>query len=206
MKAVRDMVYRVGEEVPEEEREEEVVEVLAREHDLDEQSARDAYAHAETIQSLMAEEIERVVPEAGGIRELLGEAGPMQVRAPEAAKREREEFERRREEAGVAPVKLIKVGEGAWQKPKPKRGSKESQPGVLRKRGKLTANQSVSLFYVEGQEIPTRMYAIVTDYAPNRGDLMIMTPWAWLRKGQYIANAQRILPSPFAMIRAMTAP
>jgi hypothetical protein len=75
---------------------------------------------------------------------------------------------------------------------------------VIRRR-KVAKNPGVTIVGLDG-EVTSRLYRIPSDYMPNAGNVVYLTPGAWRDSLRYTANARRVLPSPFAMIRAMTAP
>ena len=181
VESVKDLLFRPGLDEPEVETDADVLAAIQREYGLDEASAQAALQDAKIRQHLAAdieEEVQRLP--FRGLEDMLGEAGGVTVVAPRAAAEERERFAREREEAGIAPVRVIR------RKP-------------------MAENPGITVVGMDG-ETTQRLYRAATSYFPNSGRRVYLTPGAWQEGLRYTENARRMLPSAAAMIRAMTAP
>jgi hypothetical protein len=208
--AVRDLVRpRSGEQTEYEVESERVLELM-RDKGMDQASAREAVHQAMFLEQQWAEAADIAERALVGAKELSAE---MTVSAPDEAKRQLDEWKAREAEVMGAmperkplkrkkgkepevagPTKTVLMGAGPT-------GTVQLAPGVVRRTKKLKANSSLSVYSMPGENV-THLHRL--SYEPNGEHQVYVSPGVIQRTNRMFANARQALPSPFAMMRAIS--
>lgn len=184
----------------------ELVQELMAEHHATEREVRDALNRFDWTQTSTEVNLEDPML-AAELRAQMGPEGYMrESRVREEVEKERQKERRARKRLPAPPV--------VQAAPAVREGERVIAPGVIRRRGTMKANEGgrVTFEYLETEERIDAWYRVECDfappehkkgYAPNKGATRYVSPGAMARKQRLMANARRVLPSPFRILAAM---
>jgi site-specific recombinase XerD len=184
---VRSMIYE--EILPEEEGRpltfEDQVEWLMQNQNLDRMSAESLLRTRDITEVHGAEQMRGTDLEQPGMGEAIVRGGGGRAFAPFAAQEQRKQFKREQAEF------------------ERKQREEKMKPNAVSSRRMKVNGRTVTVRRLPG-EVPGTLYQVAHDFKPNEGPRAFYSLGVWRQEKAMLANQESALPSPFAMIHAMS--
>ncbi len=164
---------------------EEQVDWVADNQNIDRMSAEAMVGSRDLWEVHGAEQMRGTELEAPGFGEALIRSGAGRVIAPFAAREERSRFAREQEEF------------------EREQREEELKPNAVRAQQTRVNGRLVTVRRLPGER-PATLYQVAHDFKPNEGPRSFYSLGVWRQERAMLANQEAVLPSPFAMIHAMS--